>query len=432
MKIVDNLNWLFFGNILRMVGGLLIGVWIARYLGPEQFGKLNYVVAFLAIFGPISTLGLQNIVVRDIVNHPDKASEILGSAFVLSLFGGVLSYIFAIFLVSVFHADDNLYRLMVSILGIGLILKSSEVISYWFESQVESKFVEIVANSVYVLNLGARVVLILLNAPLIAFVWMLLLDAALVASGLFAMFWYRYKGFSCWNFRKAQAKSMLKNSWPYIIMGMSVVLYARIDQLMIPMFLGDLELGLFSASVRITEAWLFVPVIVASSLLPSIIEAKKISNKKYEERLFHLYGLTCLISVPLALVVTLFSGMIMSILFGIEYYEARHVLQIRIWETVFAAMGVAVGKWILIENHQKITMIFTFIGMLINILANIIFIPAFGIEGAAIASVFSIVFSIIILPLARKDMRADVKRRLKALLLYPYVHYLINSKPFAN
>jgi O-antigen/teichoic acid export membrane protein len=92
VKIIDNIGWLFFDKTLRMGVGLFVGVWVTRYLGPEQFGLFNFATAFTALFGAVATLGLQGIVVRDIVNDPSCKEETLGTAALLHLIGGTLAY----------------------------------------------------------------------------------------------------------------------------------------------------------------------------------------------------------------------------------------------------------------------------------------------------------------------------------------------------
>lgn len=181
VKILDNIGWLFLDKVLRMGVGLLVGVWIARYLGPEQFGLLNFALAFTGLFAAISGMGLQGIVVRDIVRDPQGAPLTLGTAAVLMLIGGFVSYLLILAAIAYLRPDDPLARSIVAILGAIQLFKASEIAVYWFESQVQSKYTVWVQNGVFLVFAAVKVGLILSQASLTAFVWATLAEAAVVA-----------------------------------------------------------------------------------------------------------------------------------------------------------------------------------------------------------------------------------------------------------
>jgi O-antigen/teichoic acid export membrane protein len=219
------------------------------------------------------------------------------------------------------------------------------------------------------------------------------------------------------NFNLIIAKQLLRSSWPLILTSIFTMLYARIDQIMIKEMLGEYEVGLYSASIRLTEAWLFVPVIISASFFPAILKAKKVSIALYEERLMKLYTLIVMIGFFICLVTTGFSELIITILFGEAFIEGSDVLAIRIWETFFAAIGVVSSKWIISENLQRLTVKIIVAGALLNILLNYLLIPVHGVEGAAAASLISIVFTVIIFPYFISSLRKNIKARLKAIFL---------------
>ncbi len=428
IKILENIGWLFFSKILRMSLGLFIGVWLARYLGPVQFGQLNYAIAFVSLFGAFAALGLNGIALRDIVREPENAHTTLGTVFVLQLLGRTIAFLLILGGIFWLRPNDELVRVMVVVLGFSLILKINSVIIYWFEAQVQSKYTIWAESIAFLISVALKIILILLNAPLIAFVWAMFIETIISVIGVFYIYYKQVGGFRKWSWRLGRAKALLRDSWPYILTGMSATLYARVDQLMIPAFLNDHELGLYSASVRLTEAWLFIPMIISASLLPSLVQSKKISKRLYDTNMYHIYGLTCLLSVPIAIFVTLFSGEVLVLIFGNQYVDGSRVLQIRIWEMAFATVGAASGKWVLVEGYQRYAMAFAIAGMLINVLANVILIPIYGIEGAATASVLSIALITLIFPLLKAEMRPDVSRRIKSLILVPYIIFLIKNR----
>lgn len=389
VKIVDNIGWLFFDKVLRMGVGLLVGVWVARYLGPEQFGLLNFALAFTGLFGTVATLGLQGIVVRDIVRDPESARITLGTAAMLQLVGGLVSFLLILGAIAYLRPDDPITRTVVAILGAMMLLKASEIAVYWFESQVQSKYTVWVQNGVFLVFAAVKIGLILLEAPLTAFVWAMLAEAALVAAILLLVFNLRGPNITQLKASIARAKTLLKDSWPLLLSGIAIMVYMKIDQIMLGQMIGDEAVGIYSAAVRISEVWYFIPMAIVASVFPSIIEAKRQSEELYYARLQKLYDLMAVISVFVALPMTFFSEYLMTLLFGVNFSDAGTVLAIHIWASVFVFLGVASSNWFIVEGHQIMNLKRTILGAVFNIFLNIVLIPSFGVEGAAIATVIS-------------------------------------------
>lgn len=275
VKILDNIGWLFFDKILRMGVGLLVGVWVARYLGPEKFGILNFAMAFVGLFGTISALGLQEIMVRDLVRNPEESNDILGTGFVLRVLGGIIVFGLVIGVISYLRPEDNLTKTIVAILGLVQIFHASQVIEYWFESQVQSKFIVWTKNLVFLFIAGFKVSMILIQAPLIAFSWIIFLESVLVSIFSFVVYGVKTGDLFSWKASFVKSKRLLKDSWPLILSGLAVAVYMKIDQIMIGQIIGDEEVGIYSAAVRVSEIWYFIPMVITASVFPAIIEAKK-------------------------------------------------------------------------------------------------------------------------------------------------------------
>jgi O-antigen/teichoic acid export membrane protein len=423
LKILDNIGWLFFDKILRMGVGLLVGVWVARYLGPEQFGLLSFALAFVGLFGAVATLGLQGIVVRDIVRDQSSANETLGTAFVLQLLGGLTAYLLVLAAIYYFRPDDTLAKAIVAILGFTLVLKAGETIKYWFESQVQSKFVVWVENSVFLLIAGVKVVMILAQAPLIAFVWASLAEATLVAATLLTVYsWTRGK-LRSWKPSLGRAKTLLRDSWPLILSGMAVMIYMRIDQIMLGQMIGDEAVGIYSAAVRISEVWYFIPMAITASVFPSIIDAKNRSEELYYQRLQKLFDLMVWTSVAIALPMTFLSSTLVVMLFGPAYAHAGTVLAIHIWAAVFVFLGVASSRWFLTENRQILSLQRTLLGAGVNVGLNSLMIPRFGIVGAACATVISYSVAVFFSDVLHKETLPLFKMKLRTVNFFRLFRY---------
>lgn len=397
--------------------GLLVGVWLARYLGPEQFGQLNYAIAFVGLFGVIAGLGLNGIVVRDIVREPEAADTTLGTAFVLQVVASVIAVALIVGTIAWLRPDDTLTRAMVAILGLSLVFKSTEVVKYWFESQVQSRYTVWIENGAFAIMSGIKVAMILRQAPLMAFVWIALAEAVLIAIGLPIIYTTRGRALGAWKPRSARAKSLLRDSWPLILSGLAVMIYMRIDQIMLGQMLGAREVGNYAAAVSISEVWYFIPIVIASSVLPNTIETKTHSEKLYYQRLQTLFNMMVLASIAIAVPVTFFSDWIVVLLYGSDFRQAGGILTITIWAGLFVFLGVASSNWLLAENLQTISFYRTAIGALINVSLNYVLIPKYGAEGAAFATLVSYSFAAFFFDLLNKKTKRIFYMKLRALML---------------
>jgi len=389
LKIVENIGWLFFDQILRMGVSLIVGIWVARYLGPAQYGLLNFVIAFLFLFNAISMMGMRDIVVRDIVREPECADRTLGTAFVMQLLGGMASLLLAVVIIAWLRPEDGLVKLMVAVLGSGMILRATEVIKYWFESQVLSKYTVWVENIAVLALACVKAALILLAAPLMAFVWAIFAEAVLVAVGLMAVYAWRSGSFFNWQARLDRAKSLFAESWPMFLSALAVMVLMRVDQIMLGQMIDDEAVGIYAAAVRISELWYFIPAVIVASVFPAIIEAKKQNESFYYKRLQKLYDVLVVLAIGIALPMTFLSDWMILLLFGQAYEQAGTVLAIHIWGAIFVFFGMAWGKWMVIEGFQSTMFKMNLMSLMANISLNFILIPRYGATGAAIATAIS-------------------------------------------
>jgi len=387
---MSNTGWLFGDHAIRMGVGLVVSVWMARYLGPGEFGLFSYAIAFVALFGAMAGLGLNNIVVRDLVKEPQAAGDILGSAFVLLMLGGLLAFVLVVTAISYVRPDDSLSKLLVVLLGLAMLSKSAEVVKYWFESQVQSRYSVWVENGAYLIFAAVKMALILDQAPLTAFVWAMLAEGFVAAIGLMAMYVWRGGRLNTWRPHAVRAKALLKDSWPLILSGLAIMVYMRIDQIMLGQMLGDEAVGIYSAAVRISEVWYFIPAAIVASVFPAIIEAKKESESLYYQRLQQLYELMVFLALTVAIPLTFLSGYLVELIFGEAYSQAGSVLAIHIWTSIFVFLAAASGKWFVLEGLTKLALRRNLYGAVLNIALNLVLIPLWGINGAAVATLVSV------------------------------------------
>lgn len=392
-KVINNIGWLFFDKVLHMGVGLLVVAWVARYLGPDQFGLFNYALAFAALFASFASLGLNNIVVREIVFQKTAVDEILGSAFVLKLIAGCAAFIITVGAIFFIKPNDRLCVWIVAIIAAGTIFHAFDAIDFWFQSQVLSKYTVYAKNAAFLMVTLVKIILIFLKAPLIAFVWASLAEIIIGAMGLILA--YQINGYHIlfWKSSFARAKSLLKDSWPLIFSGIVIMIYMRIDQIMIGQMKGVQEVGIYSAAVRLAEAWYFIPMSIVASVFPGIVAAKAVSEELFYQRLQKLYNVMVFLAYAVAVPVTFIANDVIVILFGSEYKSGGPMLAGLIWTCLFTNLGVARSTFLTTMNWTRIHFFTVLAGCMINIVLNYLLIPVYGGMGAVIASLVSYWFA---------------------------------------
>jgi O-antigen/teichoic acid export membrane protein len=391
-KYFFNTGWMFAEKGLRLVAGLFIGAYVARYLGPAQYGLLNYVISLVALFSVVATLGMETIVIRELVKNPLKKDVLLGTSLLLKIIGAsVMSLL--LFVTIHLTESDALTRKLIFITGAGMIFETLMIFDYFFQSRTLSKYVVWSQMMGLVVVSVFRIVLVLNEASLIWFAWSSVLDLVVIGGGLIYFYYHHSLTFKTWEIDWTLSKELLRFSWPLIFSSIAVTIYLRIDQVMIKWMLGDEANGNYGVAVRLSELWNFIPVAICSSLFPAILNARTVSEELYNRRLQWLYDLMVAISVTIAIPMCFLSNWIVILLFGEAYATAGGVMSWYIWASVFVFLGVANGKWIISENLQVFRMVILIVSCVMNIVLNYILIKVIGINGAAVSTLIAYAFA---------------------------------------
>lgn len=388
-KILVNIGWLFFDKICRLSVSLLVGIWVARFLGPGDFGVLSYCLAFTALFSPLVSLGLDSIVVRDIVQKPETANVTLGTAFVLRIFGSITSFFLTLFAIPFFQPDNPVILNSVIILSLMMLFRPSDVVRNWFDSQVQAKYIVLLENGVAFIFAAFRIALIKYRAPFQYFVWTISIES--IVTSLVLLFFYGIftRSLSSWKPSISVAVKLLKDSWSLILAGLAIMIYMRVDQIMLGQMGKSEAVGLYSAALRLSEIWYFIPGAIASSVLPNLIESRKTNQERFSFKMQLLFSGMIWMGIALGLTVVSSGSLMVRLLFGEKYLAAAPILSIHIWTGIFVGLGVASSNWLIAENLQIFGFYRTLAGGICNIILNFFLIPRYGGLGAALATLFS-------------------------------------------
>jgi O-antigen/teichoic acid export membrane protein len=435
-KIIRNTGFLFGEKVINMGLGLFVGIWVARYLGPEDYGLLQYAQSLVALVAAIGTLGTTQIVIRDLVAKPkEREGQILGTAFFLMLIAGFFTALFIIGIGFLLN-NDSLTRLLIIICSVTLVLQAFQVFDYWFQSKVLSKYSVYARTSATVIVSILKVGFIILSLNLVYFALAVIISGVISTSIWIFNYKSLGKKLSSWSFDSQYAKILLNDAWPLILSGISVAVYMKIDQVMLKSMVDANAVGNYAVAVKVSELWYFIPVTIASSVFPSIINSKKDSIEKYHRRLQYLYDVMAGVALIIAIPMTFLSDLVIQTLFGSEYVLAGGVLAVHIWAGIFVFLGVARSKWIINENYQFYGMIFTVTGALSNVVLNLWLIPISGIMGAVWATVISQAISAWLCAGIFKNTRIafimHTRSIVNAILIYPAIRSIKNIFREAN
>jgi PST family polysaccharide transporter len=415
LEILVNSGWLISDRLLRLAVGLLVSILIARYLGPARYGLYSYAIAFASLFGVLAGLGLESVVTRELVKKPWERQSLLGTAFWLQFAAGVLTWGLVIAVVSLLPQGMEGTSWLVFIVAGSFVFQSFKVVEFYFQSRVEARYIVMGKVLPFLLVSVLKVILVIREAPVAAFAAAFTLEAALDALGLWGIYRINSQKLSTLKFDGSVAREALAESWPLLLSGLSIMVYMRIDQIMLGHMRGSVDVGLYAAAVRISEVWYFIPAFLAQSAFPAIVRSKEENEDLYQRRLQNLFSFTCVFSYLMILPLMFFSHFIIVALFGLAYAASGKIVAIHVWAGLFVSLGVVQSSWLVNEGLTKLSLYRTLFGAIANVILNLILIPVFGIMGAAIATVASYAFAAMFSNLLFQVTRPVFRMQLKGL-----------------
>jgi len=383
-----NTGWLFFGQLFSLLVSFFVGAWLARYLGPENYGVLNYSIAFAGLFGFLAYLSADNITSRELIKQPEQRDSLLGTAVVLKTIGGLGAFILALVAVFIFEGD-TLIRLLVILYALSFLIQAPGIVGVFFQSQVKAKPVVLVQLLALAISSVLKISIIILHGSVVLVVVVYALDV--LWNSIFLLLAYRASGLNArqWKFSRPLAKRIMHDSLFVMLASVSWFIYIKIDQIIVGNLLGQRAVGLYAAAVKIAEIWYFIPGVICASLFPAIVSAKEQGERIYRHRLKFFYLLLLVLAFVIALGVSLLSKLAITVVYGSAYLAAVPILQIYTWSSIGMFLSVGVSQYLTAENMMRTSFLISLIGMAANIILNFILIPRLGLTGAALASLIS-------------------------------------------
>ncbi|WP_051664162.1 flippase [Dyadobacter crusticola] len=410
-KYAFNTSWLFSEQILRMAVGLFVGVWVARFLGPANFGILNYAQSLVGLFGAVATLGLNNIVIRELVNKKVDENLLLGTAFVMKLVGAFVVMTLLAITINIIPTDSYT-KLIVMITSASTIFQSVNVIDFYFQSKVQSKFVVYVNFVVLLISTLLKLLFLFLKASVEVFAIIVVVETIVSAIGLIYFYKKNKADIRQWKFNTNVAVKLLRDSWPLILSSISISIGMRIDQVMLKSYINETSVGYYAVGVKFAEIFNFIPMLISQSIYPKIIEMDLVKERnKLIAMLRYIFMALALLGIG----VNIFSGFAVNLLYGAEYEPSIAVVNILIWSIPFTFLNIVTSTILQKLNKNSTILIRQLIIAGINILVNMYLIPRYDIAGASMGTLIADM-SLFIFGFLIPNERAIFFLRLEALL----------------
>lgn len=381
-------GWMFFSNIGYLIASFFSVTIMARTLGPENYGQLSYAISFFSLFSFLVGLGTTNILYRNLVRDPENKNLYLGTTLRINIISAFFAQAIMILVAFLFSEKDVSFWVIV-IISFNLLFGIFNIFFTEFSAYVNYKLASIVIIVGHLIPAILKIIFVLNGYGILYISLIMVLEGFLIAFGIYYVRTKKYGSISDWKYDSKIAKSMLQDSWPLIIVSAFTVIYSKIDQVMIKSFIDAKAVGLYDASVKLSEIWYFIPTTIVNSIFPAFVNAEKESDLKLENRIKKVSVLLLIISIGIATIVTIMSDYIINLIYGKEYAESSLVLKIYVWSLISTSFNLILNQYLIIKNKRKTIIAISFLSVLTNIILNVIMIPKFGISGAAWATFIS-------------------------------------------
>lgn len=412
-KVVTNAAWIIVCRVFQAVLNLVISMMTARYFGPSNYGLINYAAAIVAFFVPIMQLGLRSTLVQEYLNKPDNEGVVLGTSTVLNVLSSFLCIIGVAAFVLITNNNEKETLIVCVLYSAVLLFQATEMIQYWFQTKLLSKYTSIVSLCAYVVVSAYRLVLLMTGKSIYWFAVSNALDYLIISVCLFLL--YKKLGNSKLSFSFSMAKQLLGRSKYYIVSSMMVTVFGHIGSIALEFFIDNKAVGIYTAAVTSAGMTSFVFNALIDSARPVILSYKQTDEVKYKQGVVGLYSIVFYVSLAQSIFFFVFAELVVNILYGEAYSATVLPLRIVTWYMIFSYFGPVRNIWILAEQKQKYLWVINLSGAIVSILLNFAFIPLMGVTGAAVAALITQIFTNVFMGYVIKPLRENNKLMVKGL-----------------
>lgn len=412
-RVFRNASWLIGCRIIQSILNLVISTLTARFMGPSNFGVINYAASVVAFFAPLMFLGINSVIVQEITTHPEEEGKITGTSMLLNIISALVSMFGVTAFAAIVNRGETETIIVCALYSINLLFQATEMLRYWYQAKLQSKYVAIISLLAYVVTSAYKVYLLATGKSIYWFAISYAIDYALISLGLYIVYRRKYGGKLQLD-RKIGKRLLVKGRY-YIVSDLMVAVFAQISKIVLKLVMNEAAVGIYSIALTCSGMTGFVFVAISDSFRPVIFGQKKYNNVEFKKSVRLLYSIFFYLSLAQAVFFTLFADVIVGYMYGPAYADAVVVLKILIWMIPPGLVGTVRNIWILAEEKQQYLWIINLCGALFSLAATVVFIYFFGLIGAAVSTLLTQVFTNVILGWIIKPIRPNNRLMIEAL-----------------
>lgn len=391
-RLLSATSWLLFERVVKLSAAFVTSVWVARYLGPDAYGQLAFVLSFALLFSELTSLGLNALLAREFIVRKGDTGTVMGTAVAMRLVAGLTSATIAVVIMSRLSSTGAPMTSMTIILAAAFTFRAGEVLEQYFLAHQDTRRPAMSRVSASLVHLTLSAGFILAKASVLWFAVAKALET-LVMNGAFLASYRAQRHRERWRVSGARARAMFAQSWPLVLSGFGAMLNLKIDQIMLGGMTDTAEVGLYAAAVQLSEVWYFVPAAIMTAAFPQLVRLKSEDSIAYRGAFQKAFDAMLWLGILTAIAISLAASVVLPLIYGREFANASPILVIHAWGGAFIFMRAVLSKWIVVEGFTTVSLMTHGLGAVTNIVANLFLIPEFGGRGAAFASVLSYAMS---------------------------------------
>lgn len=415
-----NILWILIDRVGRLLLSFAIGVIVARLLAPELYGILSFANALVSIVSFLNIAAIEAMVVWALVREPEAKAEILGSAFILRLLGGIATVLMVMAIVSFLGGQPPIVTIIAPIIAGTTLFTAMDVGEYWLRQVLASKYGVIARQIALIIGAGGRIWAASSSSPLLLLALIMVLEALLVAVGL--AFSLHRLGVTPWYWRVVGTRciQLLVGAWPLLLAAAAVGLYVRVGVIILGQWQGAYAVGLFSVATIMVEATHALPVAIMASVTPMLLAQRLTSEAKFTWAFKQWLQRIIWLGIAVCLILFLSAPLMMSLLFGSRYDGSIAIFEILIWSAFFVFISVASEVWLIGHNLQRYQLPKTLLAAVVSIVLNLSLAPTLGAKGTAIATLLSYSISAFLANALFHDTRPLFRLQLMAFVPFTF------------
>ncbi len=383
--ILFNAIWMSSEKIVAMLGSLLVGIYVARYLGPDNYGKINYALSVFAIIQALAMLGADSIVFKQIGRNTKSGVRLIFATKRIRIFTFLL-FVVPFLSYMYFHSDRLVYFYIIASALAGFFT-CQDVYAIYFDALMKSKYNTVINVSGMIVTQIIRMIIVLISADAIWF------SIPIVINSAFPFFVRRSRFKNEPIIREVSAKEINKRNYkryylymlsaglPLAFSAVAVTIYSKIAQIMLEHLVSSKAVGIYSAAITLSNGWMFVPTAMILSFFTMVYQER---NPILQERkVSQIFVIVVLFNILVCTIMVFLADWIIPLLYGEAFIESAHVLKVVVWATVFSSMGFIGYRAIIMRSGYLFLSIKMAISCLISIVTGYFLIKRFNIMGAA-------------------------------------------------